>query len=58
MGADVDRPTQPRGGAIDLVANGRALEQLLDLADRLPQRPRPILAAPVFRDLADGAGPP
>lgn len=40
------------GSAIDPVANGRVLVDLLDLADRLPKRARGPLAAPVFASLA------
>ncbi len=39
-------PVAPR----DPAANGRALEQVLDLADHLPYRPGPDLAFPVLRD--------
>ena len=38
--------------AIDIGANARALEDLLDLADHLPQRHDAALLAPRFRDLA------
>ncbi len=37
---------------IDVAANGRTFEQLLDLADHLPGRSARELRAPVFRDLA------
>jgi transcriptional regulator with XRE-family HTH domain len=37
---------------IDVAANGRALEELLDLADHLPRRSSKQLGAPVFHDLA------
>jgi transcriptional regulator with XRE-family HTH domain len=36
---------------IDASANGRALEELVDLADHLPRRSSKQLGAPVFRDL-------
>jgi transcriptional regulator with XRE-family HTH domain len=39
---------------IDLAANGRTLEQLLELADELPRRSSPELSCPVVRDLAVG----
>ncbi len=38
--------------SIDLEANGRALEELLDLADHLPRRSAPTTTAPVFASLA------
>lgn len=37
---------------IDLFENGRTLEQLLDLADHLPQRSDRSLDFPTFRELA------
>jgi transcriptional regulator with XRE-family HTH domain len=37
---------------VDLAANARTLEELLDLADHLPQRHDPELRGPRFRDLA------
>lgn len=37
---------------IDLVANGYALEELLDLAQHLPRRSATTLTAPVFASLA------
>lgn len=40
---------------VDLAANGRALEQVLELADHLPHRPEPHLTFPVLRDLAAGS---
>ncbi len=45
LGATLDRPS------IDPGANGRALEDLLDLAEHLPQRPVGELRFPVVRDL-------
>ena len=44
------RATAPAG--IDLAANGRKLEELLDLVDRLPRRSAPAITAPVFASLA------
>lgn len=38
--------------ALDLTANGRALVDLLDLVDHLPQRRRGVLDAPPFAALA------
>ena len=38
--------------ALDLEANGRVLEELLDLADHLPRRSGPTGTAPVFATLA------
>lgn len=40
------------GPRVDLAANGRDLEDLLDLADQLPQRSAPGLEAPPFASLA------
>jgi transcriptional regulator with XRE-family HTH domain len=40
-----------RSDAVDVAANGRALEELLDLADHLPQRHDDELRAPVLRAL-------
>ena len=37
---------------IDLEANGRALEELLDLAGHLPRGATPTITAPVFASLA------
>jgi transcriptional regulator with XRE-family HTH domain len=37
---------------VDVVDNGRTLEQLLELADNLPQRSSKHLEAPVFREMA------
>ncbi|HEY2331369.1 MAG TPA: helix-turn-helix transcriptional regulator [Acidimicrobiales bacterium] len=45
LGATLDPPW------IDPVANGRALEDLLDLAEHLPQRAPGELRFPVVRDL-------
>lgn len=36
---------------VDVMGNGRTLEQLLELADHLPQRSSRHLEAPVFREL-------
>ena len=38
--------------AIDLKANARTLEDLLDLADHLPRKSSKHMRYPVFRDLA------
>ena len=42
----------PPSEAVDLEANGRVLEDLLELADHLPQRSDEQLAFPPFRTLA------
>lgn len=39
---------------LDLEANARTLEELLDLADHLPQRSGPGLEAPRFATLVHG----
>lgn len=44
--------------AIDHLENGRVLEALLELADHLPRRFEPELAAPVFAHLADSTCAP
>ena len=41
-----------RPARIDLAANARALEELLELSDHLPRRSTDDLRFPVFRDLA------
>jgi Asp-tRNA(Asn)/Glu-tRNA(Gln) amidotransferase A subunit family amidase len=51
-GAELPLGFQAAPVGIDVAANARALEQLLELADHLPQRHEPELRAPVFRDLA------
>lgn len=51
-GATLELAVRPLGEAVDVAANARALEEVLDLADHLPQRPQPALTAPRFRDLA------
>ena len=38
--------------AVDVVANARTLEELLELADHLPPRHEPERRVPRFRDLA------
>ncbi len=40
------------GAGVDVEANARTLEQLLDLTDHLPRRSDEDLRCPVFRDLA------
>lgn len=45
---DVDWPP----AQVDVTANGRALEELLELADNLPQRSAASLAYRPFKDLA------
>jgi len=45
----------PPPADVDRVANGRGLEELLELADHLPQRSGRELAAPPFAQLADAA---
>ena len=48
---ELDAVRMPSG--IDAVANGRTLEELLELADHLPHRSSKQLLAPVFRHLAN-----
>lgn len=50
-GADL-RLEVTAGAGIDVEANARTLEQLLELADHLPRRTDEELRGPVFRDLA------
>jgi transcriptional regulator with XRE-family HTH domain len=52
MGATLELDATMAPGQIDVAANGRVLEQLLDLVDHLPQRSSERLHAPVFRALA------
>lgn len=52
MDATLELEAIPAPSEIAAGANGRALEQLLDLADHLPRRSTRQLRAPVFRDLA------
>lgn len=40
--------------AVDLVANGDALREVLGLVDNLPQRAERVLRAPVFAKVANG----
>lgn len=44
-------------GSVDVEANGRALLEVLDLADHLPKRRDGDLAAPVFAHLVLGRSP-
>lgn len=52
MGATLELEASTAPLDIDATANGRVLEQLLDLVDHLPRRSSGELPAPVFRDLA------
>lgn len=51
-GSTLELTAQPPVTAIDVEANALGLEELLDLADHLPQRHDAALRAPRFRDLA------
>lgn len=46
LDVEVSWPATP---ALDLARNGRILEDLLDLADHLPRRPKPDLASSPLR---------
>lgn len=50
-GATLSLRAEPAPPGIDLVANGRDLEDLLELADNLPQRSSAQLEAPPFARL-------
>lgn len=52
MGATLELDASELPAAIDTAANGRVLEQLLDLVDHLPRRRPGPLRAPVFHELA------
>ena len=51
-GSTLEVAARAPSAAVDVEANGRTLEELLDLADHLPQRHEPTLRSPRFRDLA------
>jgi transcriptional regulator with XRE-family HTH domain len=54
-GAQLDVSLAMRGEAIDLEANGRALESVLELAQQLPARPNRTLDAPVLARLVEAS---
>ena len=51
-GATLDVVARAPSPGVDVDANARVLEELLDLADHLPQRHDPELRSPPFRALA------
>ncbi|MGD9798731.1 MAG: helix-turn-helix domain-containing protein [Acidimicrobiia bacterium] len=51
-GATLELGAQVSPASIDVAANGRILEELLELAEQLPHRPDRDLRFPIVRDLA------